>query len=105
MVWQGPTEMARRQVKLVFLAIQCLETAMAFGGKIEVEGGETRWTLTGRATRMKIEPAIWEVLAHPSLRADISPAQVHFALLAQEAAAIKRRITTELRETEVRLSF
>ncbi len=103
--WNGPTEMARRQVKLVFLAIQCLESAMAFGGKIAVEGGETRWTLTGHATRMKIDPAIWEVLAHPSLRTDISPAQVHFALLAEEVARIRRRITTELRETEVRLSF
>ena len=31
--WRGPADLPRREVKLAFLLIQCLESAMAFGGK------------------------------------------------------------------------
>ena len=34
--WSSPTELPRRDVKLAFLLILCLETALAYGGKIEI---------------------------------------------------------------------
>jgi histidine phosphotransferase ChpT len=103
--WQGPQDMARREVKLAFLAIQTGETAMPYGGRIRIERGEPRWTVTAQATRMRIDTAVWEVLTNPGAATDLTPALVHFALLPEEAARQARRLAVELRETEIRITF
>ena len=103
--WQTPQDLARREVKLAFLAIQCCETAMPYGGRIRVEKGEARWTLTSQATRMRIDTAVWDVLSNPGAATDLTPAHVHFALLPEEATRQGRRLAVELRETEIRISF
>lgn len=103
--WQSPADLPRREVKLVFLLIQCLESAMAFGGKIVVARDGARWTLTGRATKTRIDPTLWKVLVSPEPPADISAAQVHFALVPGELAQQNRRLVTDLTETEIRLTL
>lgn len=103
--WQGPSDLARREVKLAFLLILCLETAMSHGGRITVERSAARWTITGRASRLRIDPNLWEVLSNPAALAEIGPAQVHFLLVPEEIARQHRRLTAEMSETEIRLSF
>jgi histidine phosphotransferase ChpT len=103
--WQSPQDLSRREVKLAFLAIQACETAMPFGGRIRVERGDPRWTLTATATRMRIDTALWEVLSNPAAATDLTPAHVHFALLPEEMARQGRRLTVELRETDIRMQF
>lgn len=100
-----PPEIARREAKLAFLALMCCETAMAFGGRVAIERGSTRWTVNGTANRLRIDPALWEVLSNPHAAIEITPAQVHFALLAEELSRQGRRLTVELREAEVRMGF
>lgn len=103
--WQGPTDLPRREVKLAFLLIQCLESAMAYGGKIRVERSDTRWLITGQANKMKIDADLWETLSNPMAQVEMSAARVHFALVPDETARQNRRLTSEIRETEIRLSF
>ena len=103
--WRGPADLPCREVKLAFLLIQCLETAMAYGGRITVERTDARWTLTGHATKLRITPDLWEVLSNPDATAAITAAQVHFALLPEELERQSRRLAVELRETEIRLGF
>lgn len=103
--WAGPTDLPRRDVKLVFLMILCLETAMPYGGKITVERGEARWSIQGTSAKMKIDTALWECLASPAPQPDIGPAQVQFLLMPDEIARQHRRLTTELSTSEIRLSF
>ncbi|MDP4033149.1 MAG: histidine phosphotransferase family protein [Pseudorhodobacter sp.] len=103
--WQGPAALPRREVKLAFLLIQCLETAMVYGGRITAECHDGRWTLTGHATRMKIDPDLWEVLANPAAAAEVTAAQVHFALVPAALHRQNRHLSVELRDTEIRLSF
>jgi histidine phosphotransferase ChpT len=104
--WQGPTDLSRREVKLAFLAIMSLETAMAWGGRITVERAENgRWAITGSASRMRIDPDLWEVLSNPAASFDIGAAQVHFALIRDEIARQQRQLQVEVRDGEVRLSF
>ncbi len=103
--WQTPNDLARREVKLAFLLIQCLETAMPYGGRITVELTETRWTLTAQAQKLRVDPDLWEVLSHPAAAMNIGPAQVHFLLVPEEAARQSRRLTADIRTGEIRLSF
>lgn len=103
--WESPAELSRREVKLAFLLIMCLESAMAFGGKISVLRTDTRWAIVGQALKLKIDTAHWEVLANPQAMPDIGPSHVHFLLVPEEIARQHRRLTAELRETEIRLSF
>lgn len=103
--WTSPADLARAEARAAFLAIQCLETALPWGGRILVERGETRWTLAAQGRRMRIEPATWDLLAAPAPPAGLEPAQVQFALLPEELARQGRRLTADLRETEARLAF
>ena len=105
MDWQSPTDLSRREVKLAFLAILCLESAMPHGGTLLIERGESRWTLRGDAARLRIDPDLWELLSNPSAHVDIGPAQVHFALLRDEIVRQHRRLSVEVSETVVRLSY
>ncbi len=103
--WQPPGEVERSAAKLVFLSVQCLETAMAFGGRITVAREAARWTVTGQAARMKIDMPLWESLSSTGDRVEITPALVHFPLLGEEMARQKRRLGIEIRETEIRIAF
>ena len=103
--WTTPADLSRRETKLAFLCMLCLETALGQGGRIVVERGETRWTLTGTAPRLRIDPTLWEALSNPQTEVEIGAAQVQFLLVPEEVARQHRRLTVELSETEIRLTF
>ncbi len=103
--WQTPPDLSRREVKLTFLAIQCLESAMPQGGQITAAKGESRWTVRGEAERFNVEPDLWEVLSNPAANPDLGPGRVHFALLREELARQHRRLTVDIRDGEIRMSF
>ena len=103
--WNSPPEVPRRDVKLAFLLIQCLESALAYGGMIALTQTDGRWLISGRAPKLKIDAALWEVLVNPAAVAEISPAQVQFLLVPEEFNRQHRRLTAHLSETEIRLSF
>lgn len=103
--WHSPADLLRREVKLAFLLILCLETAMAHGGRIRVERTTDRWTLTGEAPRLRVDPALWEVLSNPAASAEIGPAQVHFLLVPDECSRQHRRLTVEVDTAAIRFAF
>lgn len=105
MDWKSPPDLSRREVKLAFLAILCLENTMPHGGTLLIDRAESGWTLRGEAERLRIAPELWELLSDPDVYVDIGPAQVHFALLRDEIARQHRRLTVEIGDTVVRLSF
>ncbi|MFN6925835.1 MAG: histidine phosphotransferase family protein [Tabrizicola sp.] len=101
--WTSQGDLSRREVRLVFLLLQCLESALAYGGKVQVEQTVEGWAIRADAPRLKIESALWEVLAEPRPPAGIEAGQVHFALVAEELARQGRRLVTEIGETSVSL--
>ncbi len=103
--WQSEIDLLRREVKIAFLLIQCLESAMAYGGKMLVLLQDGRWQITGTAHKLRIEPDLWEILVNPKAQIAVIPAQVQFPLVAEELAQSHLRLTTELTATEIRLSF
>ncbi len=102
--WQVPGDQPRPEVKLAFLLIQCLETAMPFGGRIVVTLEHKGWHLRGTATRMKINPALWDVLSNPATTLAVSPGQVQFALVPKEVQRLGRSLMVKLTEGDITLS-
>jgi histidine phosphotransferase ChpT len=103
--FESPAELSRRDAKLIFLSILCLETALAYGGQITIRREGERWQVDGRADRMKIEPALWSCLADAVPDTDVGPAHVQFLLIPAELKRQHRRMTSEVADTRVAFSF
>ncbi|CAN1522268.1 Histidine phosphotransferase ChpT, C-terminal [Paracoccaceae bacterium] len=101
--WTSPADLSRREVRLVFLLLQCMETALAYGGKVGVTHDEAGWTILAEAPRLKIDPALWEVLTDARAAVDIAAGQVHFALVPEELARQGRKLVTEVGVASIRL--
>ena len=103
--WHSGADLSRGEVKIAFLLLMCLESAMAYGGKITVQVDGGRWQINGEATKLRIEPGLWAVLADPTAAPEITPAVVHFPLAAEEITRRQYRLTAELGTTSIKLSF
>lgn len=84
--WQPTGDMSRDDVRIAFLLVMCLESAMSQGGRITVSRTDGHWTVGGQAARLRLDPALWDALARRGPFVDVTAAQVQFALLAQIAA-------------------
>ena len=103
--WQSDVDLSRSEVKIIFLLIQCLENAMAYGGRISVSTGGDKWLISGQANKLKINPDLWEVLANPAANPEITPARVQFPLVAEEILRRGFRLRTVLGASEIQLEF
>lgn len=99
--WRIPGDMARTDAKLALLALNCLASAMPYGGRISVERDAGGLVVTGRAERFRIEDDDWALIDG---RGTATPANIHFALLPEEAFAQGRQVTQAQLEAEVRLT-
>lgn len=95
--WQAEGDQARGLVKLCFLAVLCLETALPWGGTLCIRHEDGLWHLDAEAQKTKADPAIWARLDGPG--AEVNPAQVQFALLPIEAQRQGRRLHWEVTPT------
>ena len=103
--WQAQGDLSRQYVKLAFLLHQCFESAMPWGGKIIVSAVGDQWALYGQAEKMKIAPALWEVLAGRSNEPKLEPANIHFALAPLAAEALGLRLAVECSENSASVRF
>lgn len=114
--WQVSGDQARRDIKMVLLAALCLETALPRGGRVLIcrSGHDYTgqgWRLVADAPRTRADPPLWSLLGRgagsvpPMALADLSAAQVQFALLPREAALARRRLHWEIDEAGAEISF
>ena len=102
--WDLAGDAARTEVKLAFLAIQCLESALPFGGRIRVSADGGRWQIGAEAPRLKVDPPLWERLRGAGT-AEVTAAQVQFALLPMELARQRRSLALRLDDTAIALHY
>ena len=97
-------DFARLELRLIMLAMMCLESALPWGGTVTVlhEGG--RWRLVGAADRVKQDPGLWAWLGGEAPRIP-APSEVHFALLGQALAGAKRQPDWNLDDKGAEISF
>jgi histidine phosphotransferase ChpT len=103
--WHSDGDLARGEVRLAFLAIQCCETSMPYGGSIAVNQTGERWHIAAQGSRFKVDPALWGRLTSPRTGGDVAPAHVHFALLPDAAEQMQRRLQVKTGDAGISISF
>lgn len=103
--WTSAPDLAKQEVRLVFLLLLCVETALAYGGEVRINHDGARWSIVAEAPRLKVDPALWEVLSDLHPPAEIGAGQVHFALVPEALAQQSRRLVTKIGTTTLRLEL
>lgn len=100
-----PSDTPRIDAKLTLLTLQCLETALPYGGRITVSFIDSSWTILATAERLILEQDLWSRLTQDSVNGELRPAQVQFGLLAETVHKLRRRLNVNLSDTEIRIAF
>jgi len=97
--WEPAEDLPRAEVQIAFLAIQCAEQAVPYGGRIGLRRFGNMWEITVTSERSVVDRALWDRLSASSNdSSDVMPAHVQFLLLPMAAQAQGR--TPELVQTE-----
>ncbi|MCR8826578.1 histidine phosphotransferase family protein [Pseudosulfitobacter koreensis] len=104
-VWQPADPQPRNAVRMAFLAIQCLETAMPYGGLIEVACDRRHWTVRGRGEKLNVSAPLWDTLETALPPPDIQPAHVQFALLPAIVADAGRKLAVRREDQTMTITF
>lgn len=92
-LWREDGDWPRTEARLACLAIACCETAMPWGGTIEITRNQASWVLHADASRLKIDAALWHALGRSRMPADLAGSEVQFGILARAAAEARRPIS------------
>lgn len=103
--WQITSPQSRNCVRLAFLSLLCMETALHHGGRITITVEAGQWRLHAEADKIAIDPALWALLSQPNPDQSLQPAQVQFALLPILAQAQGKEITVDSADTVLTLFF
>ena len=103
--WRAPGDVSRLDAKLVFLLVQCFESAMPFGGTVEARPERGRWHVTGTAEKLRADPTLWRLLTEGGDPAAVTPAQVHFVLAPDLARRMGRRLRAEIAPGRIEITF
>lgn len=92
--WDLAEDQPRAQVKLAFLAMLCLETALPFGGTITARATGNLWEIAARSEKARGDAELFAALGGATF--EMTPARIQFALLPREAARQGRSLAWEL---------
>ncbi|MEL6608433.1 MAG: histidine phosphotransferase family protein [Pseudomonadota bacterium] len=79
--WQADGSLPRNQVRIVFLLIQCLETALPYGGDVQISRDADTWVMVGKGPRMADIDHLWDIISRGDDVDNLPAAQVQFALV------------------------
>lgn len=100
-----PDNQPRAEAKLAFLVLQCLETALPYGGRIAVEDGHKGRRIRAEAERIVLDEPLWARLSERSGTTPLRPAQVQFGLLGDLIRSSHRRISVELAASSITVTI
>lgn len=97
-------DFARVELRLIMLAMMCLESALPWGGTVTALHDGGRWRLAGQAERVKQDPGLWAWLGGGAARTP-APSEVHFALLSQALVGANRQPEWSLDDKGAEIAF
>lgn len=103
--WNVTEAVQRVDVRLAFLSLMCAETAMPYGGRLDITVTDGQWALNGTADRVNIDPDLWSLLAGAPMSDKLPPSHVQFALLPLVVRDAGRKITIQSDETSLKMQF
>lgn len=103
--WAVTSPATRRDVKLAFLGLLCIESAMPWGGQIMVRADKQDWTITAEADRLAIDKPMWGRIMGTVTTDALTAARVQFALFADEARRQGRMTRLSLGDQRISLTF
>lgn len=103
--WSPLEPCNRQEVRLSFLALLCLETAMPYGGTAKVFCADGKWTVIGEATKINVDNDLWARISGDQSNATITPALVQFAMLPGAASAMGRTVQVEQSLDKITINF
>ncbi len=103
--WTSGQDADRAAVKLAFLLLMCVETALPYGGRVRVVAEGKGWLIEAEGSKLKIDPDLWEILSNPRAATKIGASQVHFALVPEEVSHQSRSLVVKITDQTIRLEF
>ncbi|WP_240804420.1 histidine phosphotransferase family protein [Qingshengfaniella alkalisoli] len=97
------TPLARHNAKLVGLMYLCAETALPYGGTIELTQDASCWSVTATGARLTTNQRAWNALRGDTLP-DVTPAQIQFVLLPEAVRQFNRKLSLEISDSVLQLS-
>ncbi|MTE01391.1 histidine phosphotransferase [Paracoccus sp. YIM 132242] len=97
-------DFARTEMRMVMLAMMCLESAIPWGGTVTVLHGPAGWRLVAEAERTRQDAALWAWLGGDAPRNPL-PSEVHFPLLAEALARAGCRARWEVDAQGAEIAF
>lgn len=97
-------DFARSDLRMVMLAMMCLETALPWGGKVTVLHGPAGWRLVADADRTRQDAPLWAWLGGEAPRRPL-PSEVHFPLLAEALLDAGRSAAWEVDDKGAEITF
>lgn len=102
--WQMASEvLPRNAVRLLFLALLCVETGLPVGGQISAQENAGQFSIFAEGKRIQIGDA-WKLLRGEPVAA-FTPAEVQFPLLQNLAHSLHRPIKIDVGETSLRITL
>ena len=89
---------------MAFLAGLCLESALPYGGTVQILRSGDSWSVIGEGRKVNLDETLWAGLA-AAQEAEITPALVQFALLPEAAKEAGRRISFDAGLEKVSITF
>ena len=103
--WSPLDPCNRQEVRLSFLALQCLETALPYGGTAKVFCADGKWTVIGEATKVNVDDDLWARISGGQSSSTVTPALVQFALLPEVAKNMGRTVRVEQSLDKITINF
>ncbi|KIC48799.1 histidine phosphotransferase family protein [Tateyamaria sp. ANG-S1] len=101
----GPLDAQPRwAVRMAFLAVQCLETSLPYGGRIEMAHANGTWDISGHSAKQSVDAGLWGLLEGNEVD-ELAPAHVQFALLHEVAKDANRPLSTDIAPDRLSIRF
>ena len=103
--WLVTGQVSAREVQAVFLSIQCLESALPYGGEIKISHDGTLWHLDVQGARIKADQTYWAPLSRGAAPPEVSAATLQYTLLVEVWQSLGRRPHIKMDEQSFNIAF
>ena len=103
--WDVERDVPRQELRAVFLALMCLESALPYGGFLTISEVEGRWQMTAEGRKIAVEENLWADLTRVHRTVEITPGRVQFGLLPQIVADLGRDLGVRNTPDQLTISF